>query len=365
MPLYLFLFHAKKLLSPNRLPGDVLFYAKGNLEGTSLNIEAGKDEYYMSSSYRKDDLNVWAFQGNFIRPSCNDCGEELLIEISNNERLDPGQNPNIAEALKVGAYTYRNQNTVSDIYVVDFLSENTGNSGLEAANWDFGDGGLSAEMNPQYRYEDPNDLNPQVCLTTKDEDGCTSLICNEIRLDSAACKVDFSYEMDENTGFVSFMDKSEGVPPLQYRWNFGDGFGASLGNPGYYFGNMGAFQVCLTVTDATGCRQTLCKNIGTNPSFCSSNFTYSVNKVSGPQVPQFSKVLIQWTDENGKVYRTDKQPQGIESSFDIRTSEPYKENEKGESTQKLSLQFACLLYAEDGTMISLDVQDAVIAVAHP
>lgn len=350
---------------PEPSTGEVVFYAKGNLEGASLDIEAGIDDYYMSSSHGKDALNVLTFQGNLSRPSCRDCGEELLIEISNNELLEDGQSPNIDNALQVGSYFYRNQNTVSDIYVVDFQSENSGTSGIESSSWDFGDGGLSTEVNPQYSYEAPTDLNPEVCLTTRDENGCTSLICNEVSLDSTDCTVDFAYEMDESTGFVSFMDLSEGVPPLQHRWNFGDGFGASLGNPGYYFGNMGAFQVCLTVTDATGCKKTLCKNIGTDPSFCSSNFTYSVNKVVGPQVPQLSKVLVQWTDENGKVYRSDKQPQAASSNFEILSSDAYSANEKGEATRKLEIQFSCVLYAEDGSTRQMDIREAVIAVAHP
>lgn len=350
---------------PEEMVGEVVFYAEGTLDGEPLSLEAGKEEYYMKSSYAQDAQGILTYQGTFNRPNCTDCGEELLIEISNGQVLQVGENPNIEEALKVGSYAYRNLSNVSDVFVVDFVSEFGGRTRIDSAEWDFGDGEGSMMADPQHTYIDPPDSSPKVCFRTVDENGCVSLICNEVNLDSAICKVDFTYTIDESTGFVSFFDQSEGVYPLEHRWNFGDGFGASLGNPGYYLGRRGSFEVCLTVTDATGCRRTLCKNVGTDPASCNSNFSYAVNKVAGPLVPQLSRVLVQWTDAEGKVYRSDLEEQEAASRFEILASASYKPNEKGEATRKLDLRFACKVYAEDGTSLNVDISDAVVAVAHP
>ena len=350
---------------PEEMMGEVVFFAKGSTSAGELDIEAGIKDYYMSSSYALNNRNVLVYRAEFHRPSCFDCGEVLRIEINNNEVLEEGENPDVDEALKTGSYAYSNVQDVSDIFIVDFDSENSPGTSIDSSQWDFGDGAVSMSEDPRHEYVDPSDFNPEVCLRTVDANGCVSIICNQILLDSASCKVDFEYEWDQNTGFVNFFDQSEGQYPLRHRWDFGDGFGASLGNPAYFFGRRGDYTVCLTVTDATGCKRTLCKNIGTDPASCNSNFSYEINQVSGPTSPQYSRVMIQWTDKDGKVYRSDKNDQGSLSRFEILDSEAYDKNERGENTRKLRLEATATLWAEDGESIELILDEASIAVSHP
>ncbi|MEM6803893.1 MAG: PKD domain-containing protein [Bacteroidota bacterium] len=351
---------------PEEMQGDVVFYAEGSIGEKDLKIEAGIDDYYMASSHKKNDRGLILFQGEFDRPSCSDCGEKLLIEISNNKILGDGEAVDIDTALAEKEYAFSSQTSVSDIYVVDFQAENSGSSPIDSSNWDFGDGSSSNDINPQHEYIDPRIRTPEVCFRSVDADGCVSIICNRIVLDSSTCKVDFDYELNGNTGFINFFDKSEGQFPLEHRWDFGDGFGASLGNPGYYFGNDDNFNVCLTVTDATGCRRSLCKNISLDPTTCNTNFTYNISQLSGPGSVQFSRVRIQWIDEAGKVYSSDLRNQGAATYFRILHSEKYEDNERGEKTQKLDVEAKCTLWTEDGSeSIELDVTEAVIAVAYP
>jgi len=360
-----FHFSCQETELPQEIHGEVEFYAEGNMDGQLFSLEAGVDDYYMASSFSKNDQELLVFQGTFIRPSCKDCGEELSIEIYDKEVLPEGQSPDIEEALKPGNYSYRTLRQAGDIFVVDFSSEGVNGSQIDSVQWDFGDGTSSTILNPQHTYINPEDLYPEVCLKTIDEYGCLSLICNRVNLDSASCKVDFSYQIDSNTGFVSFRAESEGVYPLRYQWNFGDGYGATLGNPGYYFGTHGDFQVCLTVLDAMGCQQTVCKNIGTDPGSCNSNFKYKVRQISEPVSPQLSGVRVQWTDKNGKIYRSDLGTQNPESYFEILSSKSYDNNERGEATRQLALRFQCKLFAEDEESIDLDITEAQIAVAYP
>lgn len=351
---------------PEEMQGEVIFYAEGNIGEKALKIEAGIEDYYMASRHTKKDRGLIFFQGELERPACSDCGENLLIEISNNKILGDGESVDIASALAEKEYSFISQSSVSDIYVVDFQAENSGSSPMDSTNWDFGDGSSSSEINPQHEYVDPRIRTPEVCFRSVDEDGCVSIICNRIVLDSSSCKVDFDYELSGNTGFISFFDKSEGQFPLEHRWDFGDGFGASLGNPGYYFGNNDNFNVCLTVTDATGCRRSLCKNISLDPTTCNTNFTYNISQVSGPGSVQFSRARIQWVDSEGKIYSSDLRNQETNSFFRILNSENYDNNERGESTRKLDIEAKCTLWTEDGSeSIELDLTDAVIAVAYP
>ncbi|MEL6251170.1 MAG: PKD domain-containing protein [Bacteroidota bacterium] len=350
---------------PEEMMGEVVFFAKGSTSIEELDIEAGINDYYMSSSHALNNRDVLVYRAEFQRPSCFDCGEVLRIEINNNEALADGESPDVEEALKTGTYEYSNIRDVSDIYIVDFTSENSSGSTVDSSQWDFGDGSVSMNEDPRHEYVNPMDINPEVCLRTVDANGCVSLICNQVILDSASCNVDFDYDWDPNTGFVNFFDQSEGQYPLRHRWDFGDGFGASLGNPAYFFGRTGDYTVCLTVTDATGCKRTLCKNIGTDPSSCNSNFSYEINQISGPTSPQYNRVMIQWTDKNGKVFRSDKNDQRSLSRFEILESEAYDKNERGENTRKLLIEAVATLWAEDGESIELTLEEASIAVSHP
>ena len=75
--------------------------------------------------------------------------------------------------------------------------------------------------------------------------------------------------------------------------------------------------------------------------------------------------MIQWTDKNGKVFRSDKNDQRSLSRFEILESEAYDKNERGENTRKLLIEAVATLWAEDGQSIELTLDEASIAVSHP
>ncbi len=51
---------------------------------------------------------------------------------------------------------------------------------------------------------------------------------------------------------VTFYDRSDGTPPLQYLWDFGDGTTSTLKEPTHIFGPNGKYTVSLTVTNSYG-----------------------------------------------------------------------------------------------------------------
>ncbi len=51
---------------------------------------------------------------------------------------------------------------------------------------------------------------------------------------------------------VTFFDRSDGTPPLQYLWDFGDGTTSTLKEPTHIFGPNGKYTVSLTVTNSYG-----------------------------------------------------------------------------------------------------------------
>ena len=346
---------------PEEIIGEPTFYFQGDLGGASLDLQAGIDDYYMWSAFEKDDRNVHTFTGEFKSTSCGTCPNALRIGIRDFRQVDAGEQVDINSALQVKTYPFYFEDQQIDIFRVSFNQEGSSNGNFV---WDFGDGGTSSEPNPVHDYSDS--LNAaRVCLASTDPTGCTTTICNTVKLADTTCQADFIHELDPQTTYVRFQARSNGKPPLRYRWDFGDGFGASLGNPGYFYRRPDRYRVCLTVTDADQCSNTICKNITADPALCESNFTYKVKRSSTPDPLQLSTVLVRWRDANGKVFRSDLQEQPSESSFRILSVSPYEENEAGNKTMMVELEVSCLLFAEDGEKMELKDGKGVIAVAWP
>lgn len=134
-------------------------------------------------------------------------------------------------------------------------------SGTSADNveWDFGDGGISNDLNPTYTFATPG------CFTvtlTRIENGCstsqTSDICIQVNeLPSA------SYSANNTTGCSlphtsNFISSSPNATSL--LWEFGENGEAGISNdpnPSVTFTEYGTYPIYLTLTDAAGCSNTI------------------------------------------------------------------------------------------------------------
>ena len=80
---------------------------------------------------------------------------------------------------------------------------------------------------------------------------------------NAQCNALFSYYSVNGDSIYAFIDSSNGtLGPVTYQWNFGDGSPIDNSrNPQHVFSIMGGYNVCLTITDSTGCTDTFCDSI--------------------------------------------------------------------------------------------------------
>ncbi|MEL6675304.1 MAG: PKD domain-containing protein [Bacteroidota bacterium] len=348
---------------PDENIGEPTFYLQGTLGGENLSLVAGEKEYYLETGYRKDPVDVYVFQGAFEKAPCTDCRESLQIEIRG-ERQNPTDEPeDIASALPTGTYRFIEEVGPRLGYEVHFEAEDPhgNNSGY---NWDFGDGNMSGGASPIHQYPDTSLESVMVCLETTDTNGCTGLVCNEVEFKDM-CQAEFIHELDSTIQYISFKSTSSGQAPFRYRWDFGDGFGASLGNPGYYYGDLDDYKACLTIEDATGCRSTFCKEISADPNKCQAGFKFQVFQLNDPNPLDLSKVRIRWVSENGVEYRSDLVAQAAASNFEVISSEPYDRNRFGQPTQKLGVKFSCLVADADGNEIFLENIKGVVALGYP
>jgi len=87
----------------------------------------------------------------------------------------------------------------------------------------------------------------------------------------SACSVTINIYPDTlpNHYFVAYM--STGVLPLRFLWNWGDGTFDTIPFPSHIYNTVGTYNICLTITDSTGCISSYCST--------STNLTIYVNVV--------------------------------------------------------------------------------------
>lgn len=124
--------------------------------------------------------------------------------------------------------------------------------------WQFGDGGISTEMSPQYTYGDTGLFTVNLIVWNK---GCADTVE----------KIDYIYVSPPDARFnvvrdcsnpyqVQFVDTS--LAPDTWFWNFGDGDSSYTQNPNHTFSAKGTYNVSLTVTDTiSGCFDIYSTNI--------------------------------------------------------------------------------------------------------
>lgn len=133
----------------------------------------------------------------------------------------------------------------------------------ESYSWDFGDGGLSTEINVIHTYGE-GVFN--VCLTAKNnydtDTKCAEVLAVHIPV------ANFTFTGDP---IVNFTDLTTGGATT-WNWNFDDGVVATIKNPTHTFTANGIYNVCLTASNPLG----------------SSNFCQDVEINSILPVPDFS-----------------------------------------------------------------------------
>lgn len=125
-------------------------------------------------------------------------------------------------------------------------------------SWDFGNGDTSDEWNPTYTYASGGTY--LACFTATNSDGCVGSLCRNILVEEITA--DFTADVTSASCsplVVQFTDLSTNI--TSWSWDFGDNSGAStLPNPAHTYTNSGNFDVCVTMTSASGCTETICKN---------------------------------------------------------------------------------------------------------
>jgi PKD repeat protein len=161
--------------------------------------------------------------------------------------------------------------------------------------WDFGDNGAtSTSQFPNHYFTNGTYT---VCLSVfNPTDSCTNQSCQTIvvndTLVNPACQASFTYTYTSNNTIAFQQTSSTPANSYNYSWSFGDGTGASTGDPTHTFAVSGQYDtayVCLTIYDNNGCQNTTCQyvfvsdSVNSNDS-CYAYFTYTLSPANDLEV---------------------------------------------------------------------------------
>lgn len=151
---------------------------------------------------------------------------------------------------------------------VQFVGSGTGGCPDYAYAWNFGDGNLSREQNPDHTYAAEGTY--LATLTVTDSKGTPSQSSVSVtvscpRLTGTASGSPTSGDAPLTVSFNGSTDG--GCPPVNYQWDFGDGGTSSERNPVHTYQAAGNYAAKLTVTDSRNNQSQKTVSITTSEEF--------------------------------------------------------------------------------------------------
>ncbi|MFT4759981.1 MAG: hypothetical protein ACI9XO_002249 [Paraglaciecola sp.] len=374
------IFACKKVETLPSSSGVPVFGITANLSGDSLKIEAGEADYYLFTSFEIDTNNVRSYVSTFAKIDCFDeCQDTFRIKIRDAELTT--QNVNINNALFAGNYLYKSNQapffiemdtTYSYNISFDASTSMISNVGNTSYNWTIGTD-LFSNFLAIFDYSSDNqpDENLAVSLTINSQ-GC--VVKHEVELAFAAngveknCSLDIVGEFSPASGTTILTVMPVGLPPFDYLWSDGT-TGDSVVSDTLFYG--------VTVTDAGGCESN--SSVMVNPQgnggiACQAafsvvadvDFTVENDTIFSPIPLQFSTVVIEYVDENGIFYSSELENQSGSAAFNLLNINDFDNNENGEQTKQLEIEFNCVLGSEAAVpSLNLAGGSGKIAVAYP
>jgi PKD repeat protein len=173
-----------------------------------------------------------------------------------------------------------------DAYFIDY---STTDPATTTYMWNFGDGSpLSTDRFPIHTYSAPGTYTVGFSI---DNGVCTDSTWQTILVDTSIITPIFCTSYFIFTQLspyqLAVVNLSSGTN-LSFSWDFGDGNTSTAAYPIHNYNTYGTFQICLTVTDPSGCSNTYCDSLTVDSTgmiiYRSTNVGFTINVVSPSQL---------------------------------------------------------------------------------
>jgi len=347
--------------------------------GTSdILLEAGRENFYMFTSYDTDSLDVLTFKGEFkqLENCLSDCDVALSISLRDSKVYDASTSTSIdVSTLKSTGFGFvgtNNDTTGQTAYEIMFNNRSfSTEGGSSELLWEFPSSLNVEETEPEFTeiFEASTLADGITGSLTAEFGSCSSTFEKVISSDyQTDCYNEIDFNIVPKADGVNYqvLPVNSDFPNWQYSWDDSFVDTLTIASPGTY---------CLTVTNSNGCSSERCisiSNLSQSPDsieYCYAGFSYEVNPLATPgpiDAFDFSKILITYTDKDGVEYRSDLSSQPDNSFFIIESVEDYDFNEFQQPTVKLKASFKVILYNEStGEGVWLEDGEATFGIALP
>jgi PKD repeat protein len=353
--------------------GSVEFGLKGELSGDKFLLLAGVDGYFMLSDlFSPPDIpgtnNFGYYSGKLMNLENDNGNESIEIKFENIES-GPLNITDLDDLLNRSTLNFKNDPVEELQYEVQFHADPE--RAVKSYLWDFGDGNSSSLSNPIHNYTNTSPEKYNVCLTVIYDNDCSDMICSDVFMLHASCttRMDITQVIDSARQIYTFTAIPGGTGIFSYLWEINNFLYVNGVETVEYSPTADPIDyIKLTVTDGNNCASKISRKLsvfGFN-DLCMINYHYDKPEmvVTGGNNP-VPNVEIIYKDASGTTYSSYDGIQNPGSFFNIIMHESYKENERGQKTQKVDLEFSCDLYDLNGNAISLENVRGRIAVARP
>ena len=360
--------------------GDPVFTANATLDGIDLNLVAGDDDFYMFSEFSKDNFDVYTMTGRFAKDSnCHsDCEESLSFSIRSSYAT-----PSVSDFIFEDAVS--TMNPFSYFLAIDSTTVN-GHKYTFTGKLIDTIGGVPANSYTWTISTDSNQIstfngdivdfdyfgsgNLEVLLTASISNGCDSYF----RTTVANGGIDFC-EL-----FVEVIDTLSGslvqlIPVSNSGLDsiFWDGNLVSGGNSSFIITPSQVLNGIIPL-------ETLGTNCNTELGICIDASFQAITSVAFPQFDlavedtmmvvgngeQFSAVTIEYQDSTGIYSSKFADNSDPNNTFTITKIEDYDDNENGEKTKKITIEYNNCILKKEGSGEEKEISGkAEIAVAYP
>jgi PKD repeat protein len=344
--------------------GPVVFYFNGNINNSPVNIQAGVNNYTMSTSYANTLHNVYIYKGEFM-PIGGSQGSPNSLEIffDDNSLSPQSGSAHIDSVINPGYYSFAIPSGMPTAYSVQF--QDYFNQTATGYSWTFGDGQGGSGNAPLHTYQRPGVYTVFMAAASN---SCISYDTNDAPVGQVGNAFQSSFSGGAWTGTTTTFSvvATAGVSPSTYTWSFGDGSSQVI-TATYYashkYTNQGVYLVSVTQTDATGYTDKQEINVYTpSATGCATGF------YAGTQTPianpyNLNDVVVDWSDNSGTLWTSNNNHQSMKSMFKVTSVADYKNNAAGQPTKIINAIIGCKLYNSAGDSIPLS-GNVVVGVAH-
>ena len=357
-----------------------VFSVDATVGGVALDWSAGDDNFYMFTEFSKDSLQVYTLTGRLAKDSnCStSCEESLAISIRGNAITPSINDFDINQALPLNSnmsFMKMDNPNISTINIYTFqgdLFESSNPSSFTDYSWTINGETMSGQT---VSFVDSINAPINLNLDITDSMGCNASFTQSNLSISNPCSLNILVDSNPQIFNFKLTPQVTGLNNFMTVWN-NNQIDSTFETDTTLFYNSN--ELLLNITEQNnplGCSfdVRICVELD-NPSpnggiiqgvkVPGVSYTVQTDSVQDPISEQLSHVVIEYNDATG-LYSSFN-GQNTNSMFTITKIEDFEDNENGEKTKKLTVEYDAILYDVQGSGNTKMINGSgVIGIAYP